>query len=257
VKSQFSAACLFTLFSLFAFTAEAKKIPACSPELPKDTVCEIRINELAPTQPDVGKYEVKLKRSQYEKVSGKKAMEKLKLEKTAPVVIGPDGRYYLVDHHHTSLALLESGEKYSYVKVLENWSDIGDGKPLNERMIEFWEKMKGNQYCFLKTADGTIIDPLSQLFPKTLKACGNNRYRALTYLLIEKKIITGIERNYFEFYVADELRKLGVVIKPGRLKAAIKNAERLLKTPEGLAAIARADSPNCYLEMIQALVTRP
>jgi hypothetical protein len=101
---------------------------------------------------------------------------------------------------------------------------------------------------------------MSIVFPRTLKECGNNRYRALASLLIQKNLVTKTRVNYFEFYIAEELRKLGVVIPSGRLKAAIKLAKKDLATPEGQAAIARAAIPktdHCFLNELQSVVAAP
>jgi hypothetical protein len=181
---------LLTLSALCTLQfAAAGSFPKCKPGFPVGTVCEQKLDALLPTQPDVGRYEVKLKQKKYSKL-GSTDMEKLKVKKSAPVVIGPDGNYYLIDHHHTALAFQESGQTSMYVTIQEDWSNVGSQKkPLETRMKTFWNKMKKAKFGYYRNAEGTLMDPLSKAFPKTLEQMGNNRLRSVVYNLIDKNII--------------------------------------------------------------------
>lgn len=69
----------------------------------------VPIHALRPTQITVGLIEVKEKRKQWDKLGSRKA-EYLG-QHMMPVVIGPKGRPYVIDHHHLARALHDEGQK--------------------------------------------------------------------------------------------------------------------------------------------------
>ena len=68
------------------------------------TVHPIPILDLRPTQMTVGMREVKEKRKRFKEQDAEKLSKTLG-KHMIPVVIGPDKRYYVVDHHHMARAL--------------------------------------------------------------------------------------------------------------------------------------------------------
>src|SRR5882757_4585831 len=78
----------------------------------------IPILSLRPTQMTVGMREVKEKRKRWRKhKSGKKQAELLG-KHMIPVVVGPDGLYYVIDHHHLARSLHEEGVKDVLVSIV-------------------------------------------------------------------------------------------------------------------------------------------
>src|SRR5271168_3651634 len=87
-----------------------------------DTVREpilhpVGIDDLRPTQITVGMREVKAKRQAWRMKANKKGGEFLG-QHMIPVILGPKGRHYVIDHHHLALALYEEGQKDVYVTVV-------------------------------------------------------------------------------------------------------------------------------------------
>ena len=68
------------------------------------------LQELRPTQITVGMQEVKEKRRQWREKHGKKA-GKFLASHMIPVVLGPNERLYVTDHHHLARALRDEGVK--------------------------------------------------------------------------------------------------------------------------------------------------
>jgi hypothetical protein len=66
------------------------------------------LKELRPTQITVGLREVDAKRRRWREKHGKKAGEFL-ASHLIPVVLGPEGRRYVTDHHHLARALHDEG----------------------------------------------------------------------------------------------------------------------------------------------------
>jgi len=70
----------------------------------------IPILTLRPTQMTVGMREVEDKRKRFREEQSKKQREMIG-KHMIPVVVGPDERLYVVDHHHLARALHDEGVK--------------------------------------------------------------------------------------------------------------------------------------------------
>jgi hypothetical protein len=78
----------------------------------------VSIHSLRPTQITVGFIEVEEKRRQWDKL-GEKKSEYLG-HHLMPVVIGPKGRPYVIDHHHLARALHDEGQKKVLIQPVAN-----------------------------------------------------------------------------------------------------------------------------------------
>ena len=84
----------------------------------------IPILSLRPTQITVGMREVKEKRQRWRENKSEKKRAELLGKHMITVVHGPDGRYYVVDHHHLARALHDEGVKDVLVSIIGDspWS---------------------------------------------------------------------------------------------------------------------------------------
>ena len=79
----------------------------------------VAILDLRPTQMTVGIREVEEKRKRWHDESKKKGDGFLG-KHMIPVVLGPEDRHYVIDHHHLARALHEEGVENILVTVVEN-----------------------------------------------------------------------------------------------------------------------------------------
>src|SRR5260370_9274241 len=86
------------------------------------TIQPIPILSLRPTQMTVGMREVKEKRKRlreyWKEHKSKKKQGEFLGRHMIPVVLGPDKRHYVVDHHHLALALHDEGVEDILVTVI-------------------------------------------------------------------------------------------------------------------------------------------
>jgi len=82
----------------------------------------VSIKSLRPTQITVGLIEVEERRRRWDKLGDKKA-EYLG-NHTMPVVIGPKGRPYVIDHHHLARALHDEGQRKVLVQPVANLQSL-------------------------------------------------------------------------------------------------------------------------------------
>src|ERR1700688_5216001 len=83
----------------------------------------VDIADLRPTQITVGMREVKAKQKGWREKKGEKGGEFLG-KHMIPVILGPDDRHYVIDHHHLARALHEEGVKNVAVTVISNLSKL-------------------------------------------------------------------------------------------------------------------------------------
>jgi hypothetical protein len=83
----------------------------------------VPISELHPTQITVGMREVKAKRKRWRDERGKKREEFL-ARHLVPVILGPNDRHYVIDHHHLARALHDEGAKDVLVTVVADLSKL-------------------------------------------------------------------------------------------------------------------------------------
>lgn len=82
----------------------------------------VPIHSLRPTQLTVGLIEVEAKRREWDKLGEKKG-EYLG-QHMMPVVLGPKGRPYVIDHHHLARALHEEGQKRVLIQPVANLQSL-------------------------------------------------------------------------------------------------------------------------------------
>jgi hypothetical protein len=91
----------------------------------------VAITDLHPTQITVGMREVNAKRKGWREKRRKKSGEFLG-KHVIPVILGPNNRHYVIDHHHLARALHEEGVKDVLVTIVAN---LGSG------LIDYSQKM--------------------------------------------------------------------------------------------------------------------
>jgi len=75
----------------------------------------VRIAELRPTQITVGRREVEERKKHWRAMKQRKDAEFLGTH-MVPVILGPKGHHYIIDHHHLALALMEDGLEEIFVE---------------------------------------------------------------------------------------------------------------------------------------------
>lgn len=155
----------------------------------------VQLDELRPTQATVGYREVDAKRTHWSSL-GKKGRVAAIDTHWFPAVLGPKGRYYVVDHHHLGLAWLKEGVESAQVTVLKDLSWL-------EPAI-FWRIMEHNQWVHPFDASGKRCDYAD--LPKQLYGLADDPYRSLAG---ELRVSGGFAKDatpFSEFLWADYLR---------------------------------------------------
>jgi hypothetical protein len=181
------------------------------------------IADLRPTQFTVGMREVRVKQKAWR--DRKSAdFEKFLSAHMVPVILGPGGTRYLIDHHHLALALHLEKEPSVFVFV------AGDLRKV-ENEGSFWNMMEFHGWTHPYDSKGRRREYAD--LPKSVDQLKDDPYRSLAG---ELRILGGFAKlavPFAEFVWADFLRAR---IKPASVKedfeAALKKALQLAKTEE-------------------------
>lgn len=156
------------------------------------------LDVLRPTQAAVGMRAVAAKREKVENRSHKrKRMERYLQRRPIPAVLGPDSCLYMVDHHHLSLALLQSEVTEAFVHVIDEWADLP--RPA------FWNKMRDCGRAYLRDELGRPIRPND--LPGSIGELRCDHYRDLAWSVREAGGFKKTWQPFAEFKWAEYFRE--------------------------------------------------
>ena len=160
------------------------------------SVHPIPILDLRPTQMTVGMREVKEKRKRFQEQDAEKLSKTLG-KHMIPVVIGPDKRYYVVDHHHLARALHEEGVKDILVTVIGDLTMV--------QRDAFWGVMDNKRWVYPYDAKGERRH--FKDLPKSVVDLKDDPFRSLAGELRRAGGFAKDTTPFSEFLWADFLRR--------------------------------------------------
>jgi hypothetical protein len=154
---------------------------------------------LHPTQLAVGFQQVDEKARKLKKMKRKELDTYLK-EHEVPGVKGPGEKLYMIDHHHLCTALFHLKEKETYVKIVDDWSNL----PARD----FWARMNDHQYLwpFDQCGNPVTMDELPFIIPCTVEGLKDDPYRSLAGVIRKLMVYEKVWIPFTEFKWANFLR---------------------------------------------------
>lgn len=162
----------------------AAKPADCQDRSPTGSICLLAARDLHPTQFAVGDLAVECKRRDIEKKQKKGKLEDWLAEpkRHVPAVVGPDGNFYITDHHHLSTAVFRAAQgdwrgknQKLHLSILENFHDTGIS------MDEFWKIMEMQNNVWRFDEEGKEVGDYGDRLPKMdLGDLKDNPYRTLS-----------------------------------------------------------------------------
>lgn len=180
----------------------------------------VSIVDLRPTQMTVGMREVKQKRKELRE-RGDKKIGRFLGSHMIPVILGPNRRHYVIDHHHLALALHEEGLEQILTTVVADLSML--------EQDQFWIFVDNRGWVHPYDENGRRRD-----FSKIPKSIGDLKDDPFRSLAGELRRIGGFAKDttpFSEFLWADFLRRrMPRQRVVNNFRAAIKDAEKLAKS---------------------------
>jgi len=156
----------------------------------------VPIMSLRPTQITVGMREVEAKRKRWRAEQAEAAGEFLG-QHMIPVILGPNKRLYITDHHHLALALHAEGVKNVLVTIIANLSKLDRGA--------FWFFLDNRDLMHPYDADGERQS--HDALPKTVEGLVDDPFRSLAGELRRAGGFSKETTPFSEFLWADFLRR--------------------------------------------------
>ena len=156
----------------------------------------VPILSLRPTQMTVGMREVTEKRKRFREKKAKKQSETIG-KHMIPVVLGPDKKFYVVDHHHLARALHEEGIKDVFVTVIADLTMVNRDA--------FWGVLDNKRWVYPYDAKGERRS--FRDIPKTVAQLKDDPYRSLAGELRRAGGYAKDTTPFSEFLWADFLRR--------------------------------------------------
>jgi hypothetical protein len=184
-----------------------------------------KVLDLRPTQFAVGMLEVEEK-IEIARGYGKKQVRDFIDENSIPVVVGPDGDLYIVDHHHFLAVCYHIGIKKVRIKVVMDLS--------RRRMsyVQFWRWMfkTRNAYPYCQFGEG----PRKAIYlPRDIRGLADDPYRSLAWFVRKAGAFENSDRNFAEFKWANFFRARRLLDRHGLagMSQALVRAVSLAQSP--------------------------
>lgn len=181
-----------------------------------------KLARLRPTQFSVGYAEVELKATDWKRLKRKQREQAIQSH-VFPAVLGPGHSYYIVDHHHLGIALMEQGVSEVWVTKLDDmsWLDVPT----------FWRTMEFRAWAHLYDHRGRRR-PYTDM-PAKLSQLKDDPYRSLAGLVRGGGGCAKDEAPFSEFLWADFFRsRISATQIKQRQSQAVAAAIRMARSRE-------------------------
>jgi hypothetical protein len=182
----------------------------------------VPIAELRPTQITVGMREVLAKQKNWQQQDKDKKAEFLGRH-MIPVIRGPKGRLYVIDHHHLSLALHNEGVESVHVTSMADLRNLADD--------EFWTYLDNRSWVHPYDASGRRRD--FDEIPKKISGLKDDPFRSVAGELRRMGGFAKDTTPFSEFLWADFMRRrISRSVAKDDFEKALKQAMKLAKSEE-------------------------
>jgi hypothetical protein len=173
----------------------------------------VPMKDLRPTQITVGYREVEARRKRWKAETTKAARARFLQKHLIPVILGPGGEHYILDHHHLALALHQEGLQEMYVTVVADLSAL--------KQDAFWFVMDNRDW--IHPFDHKGMRQPHTAIPRRIEKLQDDPFRSLAGEVRRGGGFAKDTTLYSEFLWADFLRRR---LKPRAVSADFKRALR-------------------------------
>lgn len=179
-----------------------KDFPLCQPDHP-EILCSYYVGDLHPTQTIIGEAEISCKRKRFNAMSHSE-LNKYIFDHPIPAVAGMD-QLHITDHHHLSLALLQSDQDKDHKYVVINITESRDLSSLTSYSALYKMLNEMNLIWLYDNRGDYPINPLN--IPSQLELLSNDPYRSLAYLIRCNGGYDKVDIPFQDFYWVNYLRE--------------------------------------------------
>jgi len=202
-----------------ALAEPSEAAAAVDPELQKAEVLSLRATQMAAGMREVEHKTAKLHALEKDPHELKHYLK----ANPVPVVVGPKGRLYIIDHHHLVRAAWEAGVPEVYIEVKADLSGLSESA--------FWDRMKQEAWVYPYDEAGRprgVTD-----LPQDVRGLADDPYRSVAWAVRERGGYEKTGKPFAEFKWADFFRaRLKTDPRHHDFEKAVDEAVALAKSPE-------------------------
>jgi hypothetical protein len=194
----------------------ANAITVCGASSKSGDLCSCNVLELRPTQFAVGMIGVKDKETELASKSGRK-LSAYQQKHPEPVVKGPGGALFIIDHHHLARAMAERGIETTFCRLEADYSALDSNS--------FWAEMAAQHWVYLYDENGEGPRSPTDL-PRTVADLKDDPYRSLASGVRNSGGFANVSTPFAEFAWAEYFRssEISKADIQGNFKESVKEA---------------------------------
>ena len=182
----------------------------------------VAVTELRPTQMTIGKKEVERKQQEWAAMGKKKRRTAMK-EVLFPAVIGPKKAHYILDHHHSAVALVNEHAQEVQVGVVKDLSALST--------TDFWIYL--DHLSWVHPYDRRGKRRVLKEMPSSLRTLRDDPYRSLAGEVRDLGGFAKSDAPFLEFLWTDYFRaNVRADWVKSHYRKALKRALRLAFSPK-------------------------
>lgn len=186
------------------------------------TLVEVKLEDLRPTQMTVGFKGVDAKRKSWEKLEPAERKDAMRKE-LFPAVIGPGKTYYILDHHHATVALVREKSDRVAVGIADDLSHL--------KQEAVWDFL--DHFSRVHPYDGRGRRRSLADIPDNFEALRNDPYRSLVADVLVAGGFAKSDEPFLEFLWANHFRAaLPAKLLKSHPKKALADALKLAASKE-------------------------
>jgi hypothetical protein len=206
-------------------------VPDCgSLGIKRGDPCMVALADIVPTQASVGFEQVELRGLKIRRHIEQRTLLGYLEQNPEPIVVGPNRRLHIIDHHHLGAALYKEGVQRTFGVIIEDLSHLAEN--------DFWQVMSHCQWVYPKDEKGQSIG--YHELPKDLAGLKDNPYRSLAGFVRKSNGFAKIPEPFIEFRWAEFFQE-HLNLKPEEIQA---NYEQAIQAALELAHSPLAEKAN-------------
>ena len=188
-----------------------------------ETLLDVHVDDLVPTQDAVGMIEVREKARRLKGLDAD-GRKNFLASRPVPAVRAAGDRFYIVDHHHLARAVHDSGHHRMFLDPIADFSRLAKA--------DFWREMEKQNLVYLFDEHGKAISPAA--LPKHVSHLLDDPFRSLAGAArkagaFDKAVIPFAEFKWAAFF------RSRITIAPGKDGFAQALVEALIAATSGSA----------------------
>lgn len=211
LRAAILVATVYMANNLAAAKGHGAAMPSqCTAGTKAGKTCTLQASLVHPTQFVLGMQEVRSKTEKFSEMSTSDLQE-YTVENPVPCILGPNGIFYAIDHHHLTASVMLSSHKEEDKNVVVLVKDTS--LATSSSVDDFYKSMTVNGWVWLEDEKG--VGPINpKLLPSSMGELVNDPYRSLAYNVRKAGGYNKVSTPYQDFLWANYFRKHDLINTP-------------------------------------------